>query len=205
MNEVDFKPRPSVQQRIEEAAMRLIADSDVSDLTFVDIAAAAHCSLQTLYRYYGSIENLWLACTRRMLKGLGDRMLDHLHGIEGYKDKLRKVFWLILDFFERNESSVEFFLSSVRIESWMHDESFRQAEVTRTMMTMIMEGQQRRILTKEVDVATIMDFIYGLLARLMQMRRLRRGQPSNAARANVLFEMLWRAIANPENSSDTVI
>jgi hypothetical protein len=49
---------------------------------------------------------LWLACTSRWLKRLGDRMIDHLNGIESYKDKLRKVFWLILDFFERHENDL---------------------------------------------------------------------------------------------------
>jgi len=41
-------------------------------------------------------------------------------------------------------------------------------------------------------------FFYGVLFRFIQMRQIRRKKVSNAARANVLFEMLWRAIANPE-------
>ncbi len=30
---------------------------------------------------------------------LGTRMIDHLQGIEDYKEKFRKVFWVTLDFF----------------------------------------------------------------------------------------------------------
>lgn len=198
MSDGNFKPRPKVKQRIEEAAMKLCASKAPTDITIADIAKAAHCSQQTLYRYYGGKEELWLACTARWFNRLGDRMIDHLNGIESYKDKMRKVFWLILDFFEHRENDVEIFLSIVHMQNWMLDESFQQTEVTKVMLAMIIEGQKKNILTREVDEVTILDYIYGILQRLIEMRRLRCIKQSNAERATILFEMLWRAIANPD-------
>lgn len=193
MTDRKFKPRPQVQQRIEEAAMRLIAKQQRSDLTFNDIAAEAHCSLQTLYRYYGTMEALWIACGARVLKTLSDRLVDHLQGIEHPKERTRKAFWLILDFFERHEQSVQLFMSTVHFQNWMQDESFRQPEIGRVLLDLIAEGQEKRIFTNEVDKVAILDFIYGVLLRFIQMHQIRRSQVSNATRANVLFEMLWRA------------
>ncbi len=194
----DFKPRENVKLRIEEAAMRLIADRDTSDLSFVDIAKVAHCSLQTLYRYYGTIENLWIACGARTLKVLSNRLIDHLQGLEDVKERFRKAFWLMLDFFEKREHSVELFMGTVHFQQWMKDESFRQPEISRVMLALISEGQCTGVLTTEVDKITILDFIYGILFRFVQMRQIRGEKLSNAARANALFDMLWRAIAKPE-------
>lgn len=198
MTDSTFKPRPEVQQRIEKAAMRLVAERQTSNLSFADIAGAAHCSLQTLYRYYGTMERLWMACGARVLKTLSDRLIDHLQGIEHPKEQARKAFWLMLDFFERHERSVEVFMGTVHFQSWMQDESFRQPEIGRVMLALIEDGQKRGIFTTEVDKVAILDFIYGVLWRFIQMHQIRRSKVSNAARANVLFDMLWRAIANPD-------
>jgi hypothetical protein len=105
---------------------------------------------------------------------------------------------LILDFFERHENDLEIFLSTVHMQNWMLHESFRQHDVSMVMLGIITEGQEKDILTKEVDNVTILDYIYGILGRLIEIWRLRRIKQSNAERATVLFEMLWRAIANPE-------
>lgn len=197
MTKESFIPRPRVKRRIEDAAMQLIAERDSSNLTFNDITKAAHCSLQTLYNYYGSIENLWIACGDRVLKALSNRLIDHLQGLESPKEKCRKAFWLMLDFFEQQERSVELFMSIVHFQTWMQHESFHQPEIGRVLLKLIEEGQVSGELTTEVDKIAILDIVYGVLLRFVQMRQLRRDKVSNAARSNILFEMVWRAIANP--------
>lgn len=177
--------------------MRLAGSKPTSEITFMEVAADAHCSLQTLYRYYGSMENLWIACSARILKHLANRMIDHLQGIAGYKDKLRKVFWLILDFFERHDQFIRLFMETVHFQSWVNDISFKQPEVTRVVLDLIAEGQANGVLTTEVDKVAILDFIYGVVFRFVQMHQIRRIKQSNAERSQALFEMLWRAIAKP--------
>lgn len=192
------KVRPLVKQRIEEAAMKLIAERDSSTLTFSDVTKVAHCSLQTLYNYYGSIENLWIACGDRVLSALSERLIDHLQGLDDPKEKCRKAFWLMLDFFERQERSVELFMSIVHFQAWMQDESFHQRKISHVMLNLIEEGQASGELTSEVDKVAILDIVYGVVFRFAQVQQIRRTKVSNAARANVLFEMVWRAIATPE-------
>ena len=198
MNKNELKLRPNVQNRIESVAMLLISQRNSTTLTFVDVAAAAHCSLQTLYRYYGTIEKLWIACVARILKTISDRLIDHLQGIEDPKERCRKAFWLMLDFFEQHELSVQLFMNTMHLQTWVQDESFRQAEVSRVMLELIEEGQNAGVLTTEVDKIAILDFIYGVLFRFILFRQIRHDETSNAARANVLFEMVWRGISNPK-------
>ena len=53
------------------------------------------------------------------------------------------------------------------------------------------------VLNDQVDEKILLDFILGTLGRLVQMY-IHRGQKQPLTKqANVLFEMLWRAIAKP--------
>ena len=78
---------PAVRERIEWAAVQVFANSEFHHVTLQQIARAASCSLQTIYRYYGddgqgSKEALLSACLHHGLGQLAERMLDHLAGID---------------------------------------------------------------------------------------------------------------------------
>jgi hypothetical protein len=67
-------------------------------------------------------------------------MIAHHNGIENYKDKLRKVFWLLLNFFEHGEHGVGIFLGIVHVQNWMQHESSRRQEVIMMLLRIIDEG-----------------------------------------------------------------
>jgi len=59
------------------------------------------------------------------------------------------------------------------------------------------EGRAKGILNDQVDEKIILDYILGVLGRLVAMHIHRSSQKPLTAQAPVLFEMLWRAIAKP--------
>ena len=68
------------------------------------VAKKAGVSFGTIYKYYGSKEGLLFTFLSNWIDGLCERMIDHLQGIENLKEKLRKVFWVQLDYYERNQN-----------------------------------------------------------------------------------------------------
>jgi hypothetical protein len=124
-------------------------------------------------------------------------MIDHLQGIEDYKEKLRKVFWVVLDFFEKNPKVAQLIMSSVYINTWRKTENYRSPVLFGAFMKVLSEGRERGILNAQVDEKILLDYILGVLGRLVQMY-IHRGQKKPLTpQANVLFEMLWRAISKP--------
>jgi hypothetical protein len=124
-------------------------------------------------------------------------MIDHLQGIEDYKEKLRKVFWVVLDFFEKNPKVAQLIMSSVYINTWRRTEAYASPQLMSAFMKVLGEGRARGILNDQVDEKILLDYILGVLGRLVQMY-IHRGQKKPlTAQANVLFEMLWRAISKP--------
>ena len=166
---------PAVRERIEWAAVQVFADSEFHHVTLQQIARAARCSLQTLYRYYGddaqgSKEALLSACLHHGLEQLAERMLDHLAGIDTFRDRLSKVFWVGSDTTPGQQRLTELFLSVLH------------------------EGQEAGILNDQVASPILLDFFYGVLLRISQMHLLR-GRPGRMAdQHGVLFDMLWRAM-----------
>ncbi|WP_233543918.1 TetR/AcrR family transcriptional regulator [Salinisphaera sp. Q1T1-3] len=189
---------PATRTRIENAARKLFAESEFHRVKLIDIARHARISLQTLYKYYGSKENVLFASLDTWLATLAQRMLDHLQGIENFRDRLRKVFWVLLEYFERNPEVAQIILSSVYLNTWREDDTFRQPELMSVFLGVIHEGRAAGVLTDRIDEVEISDFIWGVANRNVAMWLVRGRRYGLAEKAPTLFEMIWRAIASDE-------
>ena len=201
-----FDPRdlanldPETRARIEEAVLTLFSEQEFHKVNLGELARRAQTSLQTIYKYYGSKEALLFSSLDTWLGKLAHRMLDHLQGIEDYKEKLRKVFWVVLDFFEKNPKVAQLIMSSVYINTWRKTENYQNPQLFGAFMRVLGEGRTKGILNDQVDEKILLDYILGVLGRLVAMY-IHRGQKKPlTAQANVLFEMLWRAIAKPQRA-----
>jgi AcrR family transcriptional regulator len=190
----------SIRVRIEGAVLQLFSEREFHRVGFGEIAGAANVSLQTIYKYYGSKEALLYSCLESWLGILALRMVDHLQGIENYQDKLRKVFWVVLDFFDRNPKVAQLIMSSVYLNTWGRNRTFRQPQLMGVLMQTLADGRAQGILTDEVDEKVLLDYFMGVMERLVHMHILRGAKEPLANNANVLFKMVWRAIAKPEVS-----
>ncbi|MES1939510.1 TetR family transcriptional regulator [Salinisphaera sp. T5B8] len=190
-------PGTAARARIEEAALDLFAERAFHEVRLDEIARTARASLQTIYRHYGDKQALLDACVLKWANALAARMTDHLAGIETYKDRLRKVFWVVLDFFEQNPKVARMILGSVYPGAMRYDVTDQQRQLTNMFLEVLAEGRERGILNDQVSEAILLDYFYGVLARLIQMQSLRQQEPPLTDQVNVLFDMLWRAIAKP--------
>ncbi|SFF55617.1 transcriptional regulator, TetR family [Fontimonas thermophila] len=186
---------PDTRARIERAVLEIFAEREFHRVGLIEIARAANVSLQTIYKYYGSKEALLFSSLDTWLGRLAERMIDHLQGIEDDKERLRKVFWVALDFVEKNPRIVQLMMSSVYINTWRKQGQYEHRELFGTFMRVLGEGRAKGVLTDAVDEKILLDYIFGVLFRLAQTYVQRGMKHSLTQQANVLFEMLWRAIA----------
>ena len=189
---------PDTRRRIEEAVLEIFAEREFYRVGLIEVARAANVSLQTIYKYYGSKEALLFSCLDARLSELAARMIDHLQGIADYKERLRKTFWVVLDYFEQNPRVAQLILSSVYVNTWRKHANYQNPLLFGTFMKVLAEGRGRGILNDAVDEKILLDFIFGILARLVQTHVHRGNGNALTANANTYFEMLWRAIATPD-------
>jgi AcrR family transcriptional regulator len=187
-----------VKKRLETAVMEVFSTSDFHKASIRDIADRAGVSFTTIYKHYGSKEQLLFAFVNGWMGKLTDRIADHLNGIEDLKEKLRKVFWLHLDYYERNEGLGKILFMTLPMKTWMGDESFDQKKRVGLILDVLKEGQKQGIINPHVRAGSLLDFMLGFIQRTFFMWIIRGKQESLTQEANYLFEMVWQGLVNPD-------
>ena len=190
---------PDIHDRLEKAVLEVFSNSDFHKASIRDVAKKAGVSFTTIYKHYGSKERLVFAFVDVWLGKLTDRIIDHLQGIEDLKEKLRKVFWLQLDYYERHTGLGKILFMTLPMKTWMADETFQQRKMIGLLVDVLRQGQKEGILNPRVRAATLLDFIMGFVQRSFFMWILRGQKESLAEQANTLFEMVWRGMSNPDH------
>lgn len=188
---------PEVEKRLEKAVLEIFSTSDFHKANIRDIAEKAGVSFTTIYKHYGSKEQLLFTFVNKWMGTLTDRIADHLRGIEDLKEKLRKVFWLHLDYYERHECLGKILFMTLPMKTWMRDESFDQKKRVTLIIGVIKAGQQQGIINPKVRAGSLLDFLLGFIQRTFFMWVIRGQQESLTSSANDLFEMVWQGMVNP--------
>lgn len=177
--------------------LQVFSEQEFHKVSLIEVAREANVSLQTIYKYYGSKEALLFGTLDTHLGALAARMIDHLEGIENFEDRLRKVFWVIFDYFESNPGVGRIVNSSVYLNTWSRHDTFRQPELFAVFMRVLREGRSKGILTDEVDEKVLLDVVLGIATRTIGMWILR-GEPEGLRdQSNSLFKLVWRALQKP--------
>lgn len=157
------KISPEIHKRLEAAVLDIFSNSDFHKANIRDVAKKAGVSFSTIYSYYGSKEGLLFAFVDIWLGKLTERIIDHLHGIEDLKEKLRKVFWIQLDYYEKNPGLGKILFMTVPMQTWMADNTFLQKKMFNVFMDVLQQGQKQGILNPKVCVGMLLDVMHGLV------------------------------------------
>ncbi len=190
--------RPEVKARLEKAVLEIFSESDFHKANIRDVARRAGVSFTTIYRHYGSKERLLFAFVDVWLGELTERIIDHLQGIEDLKEKMRKVLWLQLDYYERHQGLGKIIFMTLPMQTWMTDRTFRQKRMINLYLEVLRKGQSEGALNAKVRAGVLLDFMLGTVQRSFVMWVSRGQQESLSGQTQVLFEMIWRAIAKPD-------
>ena len=192
--------RPDVHARLEKAVLEIFSESDFHKANIRDVAQKAGVSFTTIYKHYGSKERLLFSFVDIWLGNLTERIIDHLQGIEDLKEKMRKVYWLQLDYYERHPGLGKILFMTLPMQTWMSDETFRQKRMINLYLEVLKKGQAEGILNPQVRAGVLLDFMLGTVQRAFFMWVSRGQQKSLAGESQVLFDMVWRAIARPSDT-----
>ncbi len=189
---------PEVQKRLETAVLEIFSTADFHKASIRDVADRAGVSFSTIYKHFGSKERLLFAYVNIWMSQLTDRIEDHLNGIEDIKEKLRKVFWLHLDYYERHEQLGRILFMTLPMQTWMADKSFDQRRRVGLIIEVFRIGQKNGLINPHVRAGNLLDFMLGYIQRIFFMWIMRGKKECLADEANALFEMVWQGMVNPE-------
>ena len=170
---------------------------DFHQVNMRDIAKKAGVGYASIYRHFKSKESLLFWFVDKWLSELVARMTDHLLGLEEIKEKIRKIIWLQLDFYNRNPKVGRIIMITVPLNIWMQDKTYRQPQLTGVLLKVLKEGKEQGVLDSELPTYLMLDVINGMIRRLFTMW-VYRGQTGDLTdQAGLMFEVCWRAIVDP--------
>ena len=188
--------KPEILKRLEAPVMDIFSNSDFHKATMRDVAKRAGISFSTIYDHFGSKEKLLFTFVDISLGKLTRRIIDHLQGIEDLKEKIRKVIWLQLDYYERHPELGRILFMTVPMKTWMADETFSQRKMIGMFMDTLRQGQKEMILTPNVPTGVLLDLMMGFVQRSFFMWIARDQTYSLSAESNALFDVVWQGISN---------
>ena len=194
--------RPEVRKRLEAAALEVFSATDFHRASIREVARKAGVSFASIYKYYGSKEGLIFSSLDSAFQGLSDRLIDHLQGISDLKERLRKAVWVELDFYERHPDLGQILFLTVPFKKWMEDRTFKQEKFINVYLEVLRQGQRNGRLNPNVRPGVILDFIHGLVQWRFSMWIYRGQKEKLTENFDGIFEMLWRAISNPDREMD---
>lgn len=183
-----------IHNRLEGAVMEVFSQSDFHRASIRDVAEKAEVSFTTIYKHYTNKEQLLFAFVDVWMGKLTDRIVDHIQGVEDLHEKLRKVFWLQLDYYERHEGLGRIVFMTLPMKTWMADTTFEQKRMMHLLIKLLHQGQQEGVLNNKVDASLLLDFLMGFVQRSFFMWIQRGQKESLVDQANTMFEMVWRGM-----------
>jgi AcrR family transcriptional regulator len=199
-------PGEAVKRKLERAVLDVFSNEDFHRANMRTIAQKAGVGLATIYRHFESKEDLLFFFVDEWLSGFFERMVDHLQGIAGAKERLRKIFWLHLDYFEKNPEVGRILILNIpfkrwMFKKWMADKNFEQNGLFNVFLDVVRQGQDEGALVQAVPAGTLIDCFYGLVQRSFASWIFDGQTPGLADHANVLFELLWGGIAHADRAA----
>jgi len=190
--------RADTLSRIEKAVLSLFSTRDFHEVTLLDVAKEAHVSLQTIYKYFGSKEVLVYAMLDVMLGRLAERMIDHLQGIDDARERLRKTFWVTLDYMDKHPAVMMLLFTAVPVSRHQNIGIYESPELMGAFMGVFKDGQARGVLNRRVSAKILLDIFMGIIGRVVLMHIVRREKQSLLEQFDELFHILWRALSADE-------
>ena len=192
---------PDVRRRIEEAVLEIFSQRDFHEASLQMVARKARVGFGTIYNYYGSKEGLLFSCVESWTKLLDDRITDHLMAIKSPKDTFRKIFWVTLDFWERNPDIGRIIFLTLPRNQVLGKAGVFERRTERLMVKHIEYGQKKGVLNPKVPPQVLMSLIWGTIMRLFILW-IYQGQKESLTRyTEEVFDMIWRGMSNPARSS----
>jgi TetR/AcrR family fatty acid metabolism transcriptional regulator len=104
------------RERIIAAAERIFAEKGYFETTIAEIARDAQVAEGTIYEYFANKKDLLYAVPENYLADYATFVLDHLQGIKGALNKLRKIVWCHLFYFRNHKDFTKIMTLEIRID-----------------------------------------------------------------------------------------
>jgi AcrR family transcriptional regulator len=195
------RKKASAEQRrqdILDAARTVFARKGYADTVVEDIAEQAGIGKGTLYLYFPSKEQIYLAALLEEARHLDEESRKAMAAADSWEEKLRAFVEVRLRYFDEHQDFMRIYMTEFRtmclLGKPVHGELHRLAERCESQLAQVFAAAAGRGEIREIDpelaALTVSDMIRGLMER--RLRQL--GRPVGQADTEFVLELVGRAL-----------
>ncbi|MBN2224684.1 MAG: TetR/AcrR family transcriptional regulator [Deltaproteobacteria bacterium] len=153
------------RERIIAAAERIFAQKGYFETTVAEIARDAQVAEGTIYEYFANKKDLLYAVPENYLADYANFVLDHLQGIKGALNKLRKIIWCHLSYFRNHKDFTKIMTLEIRIDpDYYRSKTYENLKLYSDLIIQIItEGIKDGEIGPHVNPHIIRDMILGTI------------------------------------------
>lgn len=185
------------------SAMKVFGERGFQNATISEIAKNAQMGDATIYEYFKSKEDLLLAIPVEVTKELIPQINDHMMGIKGAFNKLRKFIWWYLNFIEKNPDYGAIVLLELKTsKSYISTEAYQAARsFYQVVLDIIKEGQEEGAIKKKINPFVARSICVGAIEHIIIRWLLKDRKYSLTQYADELVDLLINALKDTDSDS----
>jgi AcrR family transcriptional regulator len=187
----------ATKERIIKAAISVFSQGDFNEATMRDIALKSGVSQANIYQYYTSKESLLFSIIDDETLQMKRTLDEHLKGIKGAHNKLRKVTWFYLNSREENRQLTWLESISLNTKAWSEapDTWNHSMEVSRVFRKILEEGKESNEVRQDVDIRLAGHLYFGGIRNIISFWLLGKQYKKLADEvADNLTDYVWEII-----------
>ncbi len=153
------------RERILAAAQKIFADKGYFETTVSEIARDAGVAEGTIYEYFTNKKDLLYAAPESNMKEYADFVIDHLQGIKGATNKLRKIIWCHLHYFRSNKNFTKIMTLEIRIDpDYFKSKTYENLKLYSDLILCIIEdGIKEGEISSHINPHIVRDMLLGTI------------------------------------------
>jgi TetR/AcrR family fatty acid metabolism transcriptional regulator len=195
------------KKKILTSATKIIGEKGFQNATIAEIAKEAGIGDATIYEYFKNKEDLLLAIPVETTKDLIAEINEHMMGIKGAFNKLRKFIWWWLNYVEKNPGyGVVVLLELKTSKTYVSTEAYQAARnFYQIILDIIKEGQEEEAIKKEINSYLARSLCVGAMEHIIIRWLLKDRKYSLLQYADELADLLMDSLKKPDSEVSKTI
>ncbi|NWG01648.1 MAG: TetR/AcrR family transcriptional regulator [Syntrophaceae bacterium] len=191
------------KKKILASAIKIIGDKGYQNATIAEIAKDAGIGDATIYEYFKNKEDLLLSIPVEVTKELIPQINDHMMGIKGALNKLRKFIWWWLNYVEKNPGYGSIVLLELKTsKTYVSNEAYQAARnFYKIVLDIIKEGQEEGSVKKEINIFLARSICVGAIEHIIIRWLLKDRRYSLTQYADELADLLIDSFKKEESTT----
>lgn len=207
-NNLNENQESDKKKKILISAIKIIGEKGYQNATIAEIAKDAGIGDATIYEYFKNKEDVLLSIPVEITKELIPQINDHMMGIKGAFNKLRKFIWWWLNYIEKNPGYGSIVLLELKTsKTYVSNEAYQAARnFYKIVLDIIKEGQEEGSIKKEINIFLARSLCVGAIEHIVIRWLLKDRKYSLTQYADDLTDLLIDSFRkqNLAGSNDTL-